>query len=258
MIRWLKEVQSTVVMYTWLLRYVILKGQKDQNNQFNWTLEILIIADLVKDLIVGECSIIYTDFACHVSPIVKALRDRDIQAIGYYDKMKELEKREAYCKWKGGEVQVIVATCAFGLGINKANVRFVICNGLPPPISAWAQEFGKAGRDGKQSYDYILFSDNDIQHVGFWARDVAKQHHPSDIEESIHQFSAALPFSYAHLAGLCRRKLLFELFGKGSDVACPKQCDICDQQIGSLTNRKSELALLTQAIDEFSKEFRNY
>ena len=157
-------------------------------------------ADLVKDLIVGECSIIYTDFACHVGPIVIALRDRDIQAIGYYGKMKELEKREAYCKWKGGEVQVIVATRAFGLGINKADMRFVIRNGLPPSISAWVQEFGRAGRDGKQSYAYILFSDNDIQHVGFWAIDMARQHRPSDIDDSAHQFSAALPFSYAHLA----------------------------------------------------------
>ena len=50
-------------------------------------------ADVVKDLIVGECSIIYTDFACHVGPIVLALRDRNIQAIGYYGKMKELEER---------------------------------------------------------------------------------------------------------------------------------------------------------------------
>ena len=70
------------------------------------------------------------------------------------------------------------------------------------------------GRDGKQSYAYILFSDNDIQHVGFWARDMARQHCPSDIDDSAHQFSAALPFSYAHLAGLCRRKLLLELFGE--------------------------------------------
>ena len=116
----------------------------------------------------------YTDFACHVGPIVIALRDRDIQAIGYYGKMKELEKREAYCKWKGREVQIIVATRAFGLGINKADVRFVIRNGLSPSISAWVQEFRRAGRDGKQSYAYILFSDNDIQHVGFWARDMAR------------------------------------------------------------------------------------
>ena len=53
-------------------------------------------------------------------------------AIGYYGKMKESEKREAYIKWKGGDVQVIVATHAFGLGINKSNVRFVTWNGLPP------------------------------------------------------------------------------------------------------------------------------
>ena len=71
--------------------------------------------------------------------------------------MKELEKREAYCKWKGGDVQVTVATRAFGLAINKADVRFVIRNGLPPSISAWTQEFGRAGRDGKQSYAYKLF-----------------------------------------------------------------------------------------------------
>ena len=62
MIHWLKEVWSTVVIYTWLLRYVILKGQKDQNNLFHWTLEILItlLILIVKDLIVGECSIIHT------------------------------------------------------------------------------------------------------------------------------------------------------------------------------------------------------
>ena len=151
-------------------------------------------ADAVKELIEGHCSIIYTDFACHVGPIVLALRDRDVLSIGYYGKMKESEKRESYCKWKSGEIQVIVATRAFGLGINKSNVRFVIRNGLPPSISAWAQEFGRAGRDGEQSYAYILFSDHDIQHVGFWARDMARQHRPNDIDDSAHQFSAALPF----------------------------------------------------------------
>ena len=77
MIHWLKEVQSTIVMYTWLLRYVCnfkrAEGSKQSisldSRDFNN------FADLVKDLIVGECSIIYTDFAYHVGPIVIALRD---------------------------------------------------------------------------------------------------------------------------------------------------------------------------------------
>lgn len=88
--------------------------------------------------------------------------------------MKEGEKCEKYQKWRNGEVQIIVATRAFGLGINKPDVRFVIRNGLPPSVSAWAQEFGRAGRDGNHSSAYILYSDNDIQYVGFWARDMAK------------------------------------------------------------------------------------
>jgi len=209
-------------------------------------------ADLVTDLIKGECSIIYTDFACHVAPIVLALRDRDVLAIGYYGKMKESEKREAYVKWKSGEIPVIVATRAFGLGINKSNVRYVIRNGLPPSISAWAQEFGRAGRDGQQSYAHIFYSDNDIQHVGYWARDMARQHRPSDIDDAAQQFSVALSFSYAHLAGICRRKLFLQLFGEEEyDMTHPELCcDVCDQTIGVLTDRRPELGLLIQAIDE--------
>ena len=64
-------------------------------------------ADRVKD-ISDQCTIVYTDFACHVAPIQLALHDRDVQAVGYYGKMKEGEKAESYCKLKSGEVQVIM------------------------------------------------------------------------------------------------------------------------------------------------------
>ena len=77
-----------------------------------------------------------------------------------------------------------------------ADVRYVIRIHL-----AWAQEYGRAGRDGNQSYAYILYSDNDIHHVGFWARGMAKQHRPNDIDDVAQQFSDAVPFCYAHLAG---------------------------------------------------------
>lgn len=80
-------------------------------------------ADRVKEIVSDKCTIVYTDFTCHVAPIVLALRDRNLQAIGYYGKMKEGEKIEAYSRWKNEEeVQVIVATRAFGLGINKPDV----------------------------------------------------------------------------------------------------------------------------------------
>ena len=211
-------------------------------------------ADRVNDVISDKCTIVYTDFACHVAPIVLALRDRNIQAVGYYGKMKEGEKQESYFKWKSGEMQAIVATRAFGLGINKPNVRYVIRNGLPPSLSAWAQEFGRAGRDGNQSFAYILYSDNDIHHVGFWARGMAKQQRPNDIDNVAKQFSEGLSFSYAHLAGKCRRKILLDGFGESTEIQCPSPCcDVCQEEIGQLVDRRIELSMLIKAIDELGK-----
>ena len=145
-----------------------------------------------------------------------------------------------------------MATRAFGISINKPDVRFVIRNGLPPSMSAWAQEYGRAGRDGKQAHAYILYCDNDIQHVGFWARDMARQHRSSDINNSVHQFSLALPFSYAHLAAICRRKLLLESFGEdAAATVCPEYCcDVCQMPTVLQEDRKFELTLLIQAVDE--------
>ena len=190
-------------------------------------------ADRVKEILADKCTIVYTDFACHVAPIVLTLIDRGLQAVGYYGKMKEGEKAEAYYKWKIGEVKIIVATRAFsGLGINKSDVTFVIRNGLPPSVSAWAQECGRAGRDGQQSSAYILYSDNDIQHVGFWARDMANQHRSDDIRDSAQLFSDALPFSYSHLAGKCRCKILVGMFGETEGITCPAYCcDVCEIEI---------------------------
>ena len=83
-------------------------------------------ADKVADIIdPGQCSIVYTDFALHVGLIVLALRDREIEAVGYYGKMKESDKSDALMKWWSGKVNVIVATRTFGLGINKSDVRYM-------------------------------------------------------------------------------------------------------------------------------------
>lgn len=128
---------------------------------------------------------------------------------------------------------MIVATRAFGLGINKSDVRYVIRNGLPPSVAAWAQVYSRAGRDGNQSYAYILYSDNDIHHVGFWARGMAKQHCPNDIDDVAQQFSNALPFCYSHLAGKCRRRILLQSFGEDDvNLQCPDNyCDVCKLEL---------------------------
>ena len=118
-----------------------------------------------------------------------ALRERGINAVGYYGKMRESKKRESYISWKNGDTPVLVATRAFGLGIDKSNVRFVIRNGLPPSISAWAQELGRAGRDGQYAEAHIFYCDEDIHHVGFWSGDLARHNRSNEINHTSTNFT---------------------------------------------------------------------
>ena len=181
-----------------------------------------------------------------------ALRDRGINAVGYYGKMRESEKLDAYTSWKSGNTPVIVATRAFGLGINKSNVRFVIRNGLPPSISAWAQELGRAGRDGHHAEAHIFYSDEDIHHVGFWSGDLARHNRSSEICDTSANFSEAMQFCYSHLSGCCRRKVLLKLFGETeANAKCDnKFCDVCESGLVQMEDRFHELKILITAIEE--------
>ena len=88
----------------------------------------------------------------------------------------------------------MVATRAFGLRINK-NIRLVIRHGLPPDLSSWVQEFGRAGR----ATACIVYSDDDIQHLCYWLCNGDKQRNSSIAID----FSKAFKLSYAHLARKC-------------------------------------------------------
>ena len=92
---------------------------------------------------VGNGSVIvYTDFARHVGPIVCALHEKGTDSVGYYGAMSDKDKEESHNSWQNGSCKVMVATRAFGLGINKKHIRLVIWHGLPADLSSWVQEFG--------------------------------------------------------------------------------------------------------------------
>ena len=105
-------------------------------------------ADYVAAISQSQPTIIYTDFINDVGPIVSALSDLGIDAVGYYGEMDPRERKQSYLKWKTGEVNIMVATKAFGMGVDKSNIRHVIRNGVPESIVSWAQELGRACRKG--------------------------------------------------------------------------------------------------------------
>ena len=128
-------------------------------------------ASRILDMLQGdECAIVYTDFIDDVGPIMSELSNRGIDSVAYYGEMDIRSRNESFDQWRNGCVNVLVATSAFGMGINKSNIRHIIRYGVPENICSWAQELGRAGRDGNPAKATIFYSATNIEHGGAWIK----------------------------------------------------------------------------------------
>ncbi|WP_435017580.1 RecQ family ATP-dependent DNA helicase [Tundrisphaera sp. TA3] len=112
--------------------------------------------------------IIYTATVKAVQAITKSLQDAGIAAAGYHGRMKAGERTENQDRFMRGDLKVMVATNAFGLGIDKPDIRFVIHHHVPATIEAYYQEAGRAGRDGEPARCILLFDPSDKALLNFF------------------------------------------------------------------------------------------
>jgi len=110
----------------------------------------------------GESGIIYTLSRKSTESVAHFLQGKGIKARAYHAGLSTEEKRRTYGDFIADKVQVVVATIAFGMGIDKSNIRFVVHMTLPKTIENYYQEIGRAGRDGLESETLLLFSAQDI------------------------------------------------------------------------------------------------
>ncbi len=133
---------------------------------------------------VGGSGVVYLRSRRGTREIAEFLRENNISADHYHAGLNMQTRDKKQERWMSGKTQVIVATNAFGMGIDKSNVRFVIHTDLPDSIEAYFQEAGRAGRDGKKSYAVLLINRSDETKL---KANVSKSFPPKSVVKDIYQ-----------------------------------------------------------------------
>ncbi len=188
-------------------------------------------AELVRDVLADSArlpAIVYTPTRREATSLADELPAR-VKAVAYHAGMTALQRDDVQRRFLDGSAEVIVATIAFGMGIDKANVRTVIHTGLPASVEGYYQEIGRAGRDGLPSRAILLHSYGDARtHEFFLERDYPEDRVLSGSEEEQREHRRTQLDLMRRFAegSACRMLQLVRHFGDQEDSGA--RCGICD------------------------------
>ncbi|XP_020101238.1 ATP-dependent DNA helicase Q-like 1 [Ananas comosus] len=202
------------------LKYEVVGKSKDSMKQ---------LGQLIKDHFGNMCGIVYCLSKSECVDVAKYLNEKcKIKTVYYHAGLAARQRVSVQKKWRNGEAHVVCATIAFGMGIDKADVRFVIHNTLSKSIESYYQESGRAGRDGRPASCVALYQKKDFSRVVCMLRN-AGSFKSESFKMAMDQ--AKKMREYCELKTECRRKTLLSHFGEQFDrQRCrdgPSPCDNC-------------------------------
>ncbi|MBI9099135.1 MAG: DNA helicase RecQ [Spirochaetaceae bacterium] len=189
----------------------------------------------------NQSGIVYRLSRADVEKTASYLSGKGIRALPYHAGLPTKTREKNQDLFNRDEVDVVVATIAFGMGIDKSNIRYVIHGDLPKSIEGYYQETGRAGRDGMKSECLLLYSGGDISKIHFFIDKIRDEKEKKRASRNLNNMASLASVN------VCRRKQILEYFDEDHEGNCGS-CDICNGEAEQVDGTEDAQKILSAII----------